>query len=143
MLGRGRRAPADPFRPPSPRADHALLRLFRSATPEAVTTVDIRELPSGALQVGIEGRRVEVDAEQVGPSLSIRVDGRVVDLTTEGAPPELGAIRQRPPLVRAGRDDASAPRRAPSVRRRRRRQDPQGADARNTSCACSRSLATP
>ncbi|HQY62071.1 MAG: biotin/lipoyl-binding protein [Myxococcales bacterium] len=65
---------------------------FDPATPEAVTTVDIRELPSGALQVEIEGRRVEVDAEQVGPSLSIRVDGRVVDLTTEGAPPELGAI---------------------------------------------------
>jgi biotin carboxyl carrier protein len=65
---------------------------FDPQTPEAVTTVDIRELPSGALQVEIEGRRVEVDCEQVGPSLSVRVDGRVVDLTTEGAPPELGAI---------------------------------------------------
>jgi glutaconyl-CoA/methylmalonyl-CoA decarboxylase subunit gamma len=58
--------------------------------------VDITELPSGALDVSVGGRRVAVDVVSLGPgsarALSVRVAGRMVDLTTEGAPPELGAI---------------------------------------------------
>jgi biotin carboxyl carrier protein len=54
--------------------------------------VDLTELPSGALDVRIGGRRVDVDLAVLESALSIRVDGRVVDLTTEGAPPELGVI---------------------------------------------------
>lgn len=54
--------------------------------------VDLVELPSGALQAHLDGRPVEVDVTPLDRQLSIRVDGRVVDLTTEGAPPDLGAV---------------------------------------------------
>jgi biotin carboxyl carrier protein len=54
--------------------------------------VDVVELPSGALDVKVDGRRADVDLLPVGKQLSVRVDGRVVDLTTEGAPPEIGAV---------------------------------------------------
>ena len=58
--------------------------------------VDLSELPSGALDVSVGGKRVDVDVVSIGdgPSrpLSVRVAGRMVDLTTEGQPPELGAV---------------------------------------------------
>jgi glutaconyl-CoA/methylmalonyl-CoA decarboxylase subunit gamma len=56
------------------------------------TVVDVTELPTGQLDVSIAGKKVAVDVVPLEGSLSIRVDGRVVDLTTEGQPPELGAI---------------------------------------------------
>jgi biotin carboxyl carrier protein len=55
-------------------------------------TVDIVELPSGALQAHLDGRRIELDVVPLGTQLSVRVDGQVVDLTTEGTPPEIGAV---------------------------------------------------
>ncbi len=54
--------------------------------------VDVVELPSGALEVKIGGKTVDVDVTDVPGGLSIRVDGRVVDLTTEGQPPDLGVL---------------------------------------------------
>ena len=54
--------------------------------------VEIVELPSGACEATIDGRPVEVDVVPLGGPLSIRVGGQVVDLTTEGAPPEIGAV---------------------------------------------------
>ena len=57
--------------------------------------VDVNELPTGELQVAIDGKKVPVDVVSVGGSgapLSVRVAGRVVDLTTEGQPPDIGAI---------------------------------------------------
>ena len=60
--------------------------------------VDLTELPSGALDVSVGGRRVPVDVATIGATgtsggaLSVRVDGRIVDLTTEGQPPELGCV---------------------------------------------------
>lgn len=54
--------------------------------------VDVTELPTGALEVMVGGRRVPVDVVSLEGTLSVRVDGRVVDLTTEGQPPEIGAI---------------------------------------------------
>jgi biotin carboxyl carrier protein len=55
--------------------------------------VDVTEKPSGELEVSVDGKPVPVDVvvPQEG-GLSVRVGGRVVDLTTEGQPPELGAI---------------------------------------------------
>ncbi len=63
------------------------------ATPgsEAIV-VDLTELPSGALDVSVGGKRVAVDVVSLPGSLSVRVGGRIVDLTTEGQPPELGAV---------------------------------------------------
>jgi biotin carboxyl carrier protein len=54
--------------------------------------VDVRELPSGALEVKVGSDPVEVDVVPLGEQLSVRIDGKVVDLTTEGTPPEIGAI---------------------------------------------------
>ncbi len=54
--------------------------------------VDVKELPSGALEVHVAGEQVAVDVVPLGGQLSVRIDGKVVDLTTEGAPPEIGAI---------------------------------------------------
>ena len=71
------------------------MRYYVSLDPsknDAPETVDIRELPNGTLEVEIGGRRVDVDVVEAGSALSIRIEGKVVDLTTEGSPPELGAI---------------------------------------------------
>ena len=58
--------------------------------------VDVHERPTGELEVMLDGKRVDVDVVSVGGQpgapLSIRVGGRVVDLTIEGQPPEIGAI---------------------------------------------------
>lgn len=54
--------------------------------------VDVTELPSGQLDVLVGGKRVPVDVVSLGGALSVRVAGRMVDLTTEGTPPELGAV---------------------------------------------------
>ncbi len=54
--------------------------------------VDVHELPSGALSVQVAGRTVEADVTALGEQLSIRVDGKMVDLTTEGSAPRVGII---------------------------------------------------
>ncbi|HEY3817581.1 MAG TPA: biotin/lipoyl-containing protein [Polyangiaceae bacterium] len=54
--------------------------------------VDLVELPSGALQARLDDEPIDVDVVVVGSQLSVRVNGQVVDLTTEGTPPELGAV---------------------------------------------------
>jgi len=54
--------------------------------------VDVQDLPNGALEVKVDGRRVDVDVVVLGAQLSVRIDGKMVDLTTEGSPPDLGAI---------------------------------------------------
>ncbi|MDB4946261.1 MAG: Pyruvate carboxyl transferase [Labilithrix sp.] len=67
--------------------------------------VDLVEQPSGALDVVVNGKRVAVDVVAVGngsaPPLSVRVGGHIVDLTTEGLPPELGVVANgRPTFAR-------------------------------------------
>jgi biotin carboxyl carrier protein len=54
--------------------------------------VDLVELPSGALEARVDDRPVDLDVAHVGAQLSVRVNGQVVDLTTEGTPPEIGAV---------------------------------------------------
>jgi biotin carboxyl carrier protein len=54
--------------------------------------VDLVELPNGELQAKVDDRAVDLDVVHVDAQLSVRVDGQVVDLTTEGTPPELGAV---------------------------------------------------
>jgi len=54
--------------------------------------VDVEELPSGALDVHVDGRRVAVDVAAIGTQLSVRVEGRMVDLTTEGSLPDLRVV---------------------------------------------------
>jgi biotin carboxyl carrier protein len=59
---------------------------------ESPVEVDVRELPSGQLEVLLAGQPVDVDLVAVRGALSLRVDGRVVDLTTEGTPPDIGVV---------------------------------------------------
>jgi len=54
--------------------------------------VDVTELPSGALDVRLAGERVDVDVVALEGALCVRVGGRVVDLTIEGAPPDVGVV---------------------------------------------------
>lgn len=71
------------------------MRYYVSLDPDPAAkpaVIDVVELPSGALRATIDGRPIDLDVVPVGPQLSIRVDGQVVDLTTEGTPPEIGAV---------------------------------------------------
>jgi biotin carboxyl carrier protein len=54
--------------------------------------VELTELPGGSLEAKVDGRGVELDVADVESHLNVRVDGQIVDLTTEGLLPELGAI---------------------------------------------------
>lgn len=54
--------------------------------------VDVTHLPTGAIQVSLEGRAIEVDAFGSGASTHVSVEGRGVDLWLEGAPPEVGIV---------------------------------------------------
>ena len=69
------------------------MRYFVSfAEDQDAVEIDVKELPSGELEVRAAGARVDVDVEVVGRALSLRIDGRVVDLTVEGTPPDLGVV---------------------------------------------------
>jgi biotin carboxyl carrier protein len=68
--------------------------------PESPTwAVDLEDLPSGALVVHVQDRLVDVDVIPVGDQLSVLVDGMVVDLTTDGVLPDLGATASGRRLV--------------------------------------------
>lgn len=71
------------------------MRYYVSLDPAATqdpTVVDVIELPTGQLEVTLGGKVVPVDVAWLDGTASIRVGGRVVDLTVEGQPPEIGAI---------------------------------------------------
>lgn len=56
------------------------------------TVVEVNELPTGKLEVLLGGKDVPVDVVWLDGAASVRVGGRIVDLTVEGQPPDLGAI---------------------------------------------------
>jgi biotin carboxyl carrier protein len=56
------------------------------------SVVEVQDLPSGALSVMVDGRKIDADVVALGEQLSVRVDGKVVDLTTEGSSPRVGVI---------------------------------------------------
>lgn len=71
------------------------MRYYVSLDPAAEkepTLVDVVELPTGQLEVMLSGKAVPVDVVWLDGTASVRVGGRVVDLTVEGQPPEIGAI---------------------------------------------------
>lgn len=56
-------------------------------------TVDVVHLPTGEVQVEVDGRRFLADALVAsGGATSMRVDGQMLDLWMEGAPPDVGVI---------------------------------------------------
>jgi biotin carboxyl carrier protein len=58
----------------------------------APVVVDLTELPNGTLEAQVDGRPVDIDSVPIGARLSVRVDGKIVDLTTEGTPPDVGVV---------------------------------------------------
>ena len=71
------------------------MRYYVSLDPAATqdpTVVEVTELPTGKLEVTLGGKVVPVDVVWLDGTASIRVEGRMVDLTVEGQPPEIGAI---------------------------------------------------
>ena len=61
--------------------------------------VDLVELPSGGLAVKVGDTPADVDVVSIerdrggaGDPISVRVNGRMIDLTTEGSLPELGVV---------------------------------------------------
>ena len=71
------------------------MRYYVSLVPAAAqdpTVVDVTELPTGQLEVTLGDKVVPVDVVLLDGTASIRVGGRIVDLTVEGQPPEIGAI---------------------------------------------------
>ena len=71
------------------------MRYFVSLDPDPnakPVVVDLLELPNGELEARVDERRVELDVACTSAQLNVRVDGQVVDLTTEGSPPDLVAV---------------------------------------------------
>ena len=71
------------------------MRYYVSLDPAATrdpTVVEVTELPTGQLEVTLGGKVVPVDVVWLDGTASIRVGGRMVDLTLEGQPPEIGAV---------------------------------------------------
>jgi biotin carboxyl carrier protein len=52
--------------------------------------VEVTALSDGGFDVKVDGRPVLVDATEAGGALSLRIDGRVVDLVIDGSPPKVG-----------------------------------------------------
>lgn len=73
---------------PTPTDNAALTDAPRSG----VIDVDVKELPSGELEVFVRGRKVDVDLVALDGYLSMRVDGQVIDLVTEGELPDVGVV---------------------------------------------------
>lgn len=79
----------------NPKKVASTMRYFVNLDPDpaaAPTIVDVVELPSGKLDVRLGERSLDVDVVDLEGVLSIAVDGRIVDLTTEGQGPELGVV---------------------------------------------------
>lgn len=54
--------------------------------------VEVDHLPTGELSVVVGGRRLTVDSLHQDQSTTLRIDGQVVDLWMEGAPPGVGVV---------------------------------------------------
>src|SRR5258706_12995812 len=54
------------------------------------TAIDVTALPDGRWDVRLDGRPVPVDAVSIGATLSVLVEGRVIDLDLTGSLPSVG-----------------------------------------------------
>lgn len=68
------------------------MRYFVTFPSGEEVAVEVDHLPTGELKVEVDGRRVAADAVVNDGSTTMRIDGHVVDLCMEGAPPGVGVI---------------------------------------------------
>src|SRR4051794_31720185 len=54
--------------------------------------VEVSHLPNGELSVSVGGQTLAADLLERGGATSMRLDGQVVDLWMEGAPPSVGVV---------------------------------------------------
>lgn len=54
--------------------------------------VDVTHLPTGEIQVEVNGQRVPADILDAEGYVNLRIDGRVVDMLLEGNPPQFGVV---------------------------------------------------
>ena len=54
--------------------------------------VELMALPGGGWSAVVEGKTLSVDAAPAGGALSLVIEGRVVDLVLDGAPPEVAYV---------------------------------------------------
>lgn len=54
--------------------------------------VDVSNLPTGEIQVEVNGERVPADILDAEGYVNLRIDGRVVDMLLEGNPPQFGVV---------------------------------------------------
>src|SRR5262249_12462507 len=54
--------------------------------------VEVDHLPTGELSVTVDGKKLGAETLSQAASTAMRIDGRVVDLWMEGAPPGIGVI---------------------------------------------------
>jgi biotin carboxyl carrier protein len=55
-------------------------------------TVTVVEQENGTLSATVDGRPVALDVVEAGGQFSVRVDGKIVDLTARGVPPDLAVV---------------------------------------------------
>lgn len=68
------------------------MRYFVTLPSGREVPVDVLIHPTGRTEVSLEGRVIDVDCAQHADTVSMRIDGRVLDLWVEGAPPEIGVV---------------------------------------------------
>lgn len=68
------------------------MRYFVTMPSGREIAVEVTMQPTGLLAVEVGGRPVVVDCVEPGGAVSMRVDGRVMDLWMEGAPPDVGIV---------------------------------------------------
>jgi glutaconyl-CoA/methylmalonyl-CoA decarboxylase subunit gamma len=68
------------------------MRYFVTFPSGEEVAVDLDHLPTGELSVAVGGKQLDVDAVANAGAAAMRIDGHVVDLVMEGAPPGVGVI---------------------------------------------------
>lgn len=54
--------------------------------------VDVTQLPTGEIQVSVNGQQVPADILDAEGYVNLRINGRIVDMLLEGTPPQVGVV---------------------------------------------------
>lgn len=54
--------------------------------------VEVSHLPTGEVRVSVNGETLAADVLDAEGAVSVRIDGRVLDLLIEGSPPDVGVV---------------------------------------------------